>query len=249
MMKFTVSVCLGILLCIHVFAVDITGAIHVDTYAGEPVAGISFEVEERIFSATAIKASLQYFTAHAYEAQCLLTHTIKNVLIGGGIAYSIDNSAKNIIVPGIGITTAVKLPWNLGFVGSAILSLAPANLYKAYSFRTNTRLLYSTPNADAFLQYTVKQSAEAAGITHGLLLQVEAFEKGVPFTLTLGFGTDFLTATEDDTSIEFEAHITGGFAIITSNAGTYFLQGKVTPLTYRNIAIPFEIYAGTRISF
>ena len=43
MMKFTVSVCLGILLCIHVFAVDITGAIHVDTYAGEPVAGISFE--------------------------------------------------------------------------------------------------------------------------------------------------------------------------------------------------------------
>ena len=87
-----------------------------------------------------------------------------------------------------------------------------------------------------------KQSAEKEGLLHSTLFRVDAFEKNIPFTIMLGFGADFLTHTENP--IQIEGSIIGGFSIITKKLGTYFVEGKVSPITYRDIDIPFEIKAG-----
>lgn len=224
------------------FALNLSFAGHFDTYSGSNSGGFSFDATETIVPSIALNAKLDYFSPGSYEAQCLVLGNFDIVSVGAGIAYSMDNTAENIIVPGLGFTASVKLPLNLGFNAAAILSLAPANLYEAYSFRVKGTILFDTPNAHASLGYSLKQSAEKEGLLHSTMFRVDAFEKNIPFTIMLGFGADFLTHTED--SIQVEGSIIGGFSIITKKAGTYFVEAKVSPITYRDMDIPFEIKGG-----
>ena len=224
------------------FSLDLSFAGHFDTYSGSNSGGFSFDATETIIPKLALNAKLDYFSPDSYEAQCLVLGNFKLLSVGAGIAYSMDNTAKNIIVPGLGFTATVKLPLNLGLNTAAIISLAPANLYKSYSFRVKGAILFDTPNAHSSINYSLKQSAEKEGLLHSTLFRVDAFEKNIPFTIMLGFGADFLTHTENP--VQIEGSIIGGFSIITKKLGTYFVEGKVSPITYRDIDIPFEIKAG-----
>lgn len=236
-----------IVLTTHGFSFDFSGQLHFDTYAGDPTFGFSFDASGNVLDNLKLNAKLDYFTANSYEAQCLVVGKLWFLKLGAGIAYSIDNSAENIIVPGLGFTAHMDLPFNMALAADAILSLAPANLYEAYSFRVGGAFMFSTANADSTLKYSLKQSAEKKGKTHSATFSIEAFEKGVPFTLSLAFGTDFLTDIEDE-DVLFEFHIEGGFSIITKKAGIYSLKGKVTPITYRTNPTPFCVSLGAAFS-
>ena len=203
------------------FSLDLSFAGHFDTYSGSNSGGFSFDATETIIPKLALNAKLDYFSPDSYEAQCLVLGNFKLLSVGAGIAYSMDNTAKNIIVPGLGFTATVKLPLN---------------------FRVKGAILFDTPNAHSSINYSLKQSAEKEGLLHSTLFRVDAFEKNIPFTIMLGFGADFLTHTENP--VQIEGSIIGGFSIITKKLGTYFVEGKVSPITYRDIDIPFEIKAG-----
>lgn len=237
---FLISIFLGA----NIFAFEFAGRLHFDTYVGEPTFGFSFDASGDILESLRLEAKLDYFTANSYEAQCLLVGQLWKFTLGAGLAYSIDNSAKNIFVPGVGLSAYLPLPFNMGLSGNAILSLAPANLYEAYSFRVGGAFMFSTANADSALEYSVKQSAEREGRIHSVFFSLDAFEKGIPFTVSLGFGSDFITGSDASTGFQFEFHAIGGFSIITKKAGTYSLRGKVTPMTYRDVDLPFEVCLG-----
>jgi len=227
------------------FALELGTYLHFDTYSEDFSVGISFFAKENIFKNLILEANLDYFTANAYEAMCSIKSSYKFLDFGGGLAYSIDNSQNNIMVPGINFFANMRLPFNLGLFGSAILSLAPANLYQAYSFRTLFKLSFSTPNANSFINYSIKQSAEFEGKNHGILFQVEAFEKGIPFTLILGFEANILALEETN----FEFNIKAGTSINTKKWGSYKLEGKFAPISYREVSFPFCITCGTKLTF
>ncbi len=230
-------------------ALELSGAVHVDTYAGTVTPAFSFEVSERILPYCELSADLQYFTANRYQAQCLIRYSGKRGFVGGGIAYTIDNNVSDVIVPGIGVTGKLLLPFKLGLEGAGVFSLVPANLYKQYGFYMMGKLLFSTEHADSFIQYAVNRNAAEEHTVHTVLFEVEAFTQGVPFKLLLAFGTDFLTeTTANSAKMSLELYGKGGFSIITEKAGTYFLRGQVTPLTYRAVSTPFEIAAGIELT-
>lgn len=229
------------------FAFDLTFAGHYDTYSGSPAFGASFFASEDLNDKVEIKASLDYYTANSYEAQCGVTGKIAFITVGAGFAYCIDNSVNNVVVPGLALELKLETPLNIGVEGQAVLSLAPANLYKAYSFRATGAFTFDTDNANAILKYAIKQSAEKQGLNHSALFQVNAYEKDFPFRIMLGFGADFLTKTEQD-KIQLEVYVTGGMTLQTKKAGAYFLRGKASPLTYRDVSLPFELCLGAQFS-
>ena len=235
---------LCIFLAANSFAINFSGVLHYDTYLNTPTFGFSFDASGDILDNLDLNAKLDYFNHNTYEAQCRLITKIWKLTLGGGVAYSIDNSAKSIIVPGLGFTAKMDLPFKMGISSDAIISLAPANLYEAYSFHVGGTFTFSTDNAISALKYSVKQSAEKEGKLHSFLFSVLAFEKDVPFNISLGFGADLLQEKEAQESIPFEFHALGGFSIKTKKAGTYSLSGKVTPVTYRENKTPFSVSLG-----
>ncbi len=228
----------------NAFTFNFSSALHFDTYDNSPTFGVSFDAIGNILDNLELNAKLEYFNHNTYEAQCRVISKIWKMTLGGGVAYCIDNSAKNIIVPGLGFIAKLALPFNMGISADAIISLAPANLYEAYSFHTGGTFTFSTANADSALRYSVKQSAEKEGIIHSIMFSVLAFEKDVPFNISLGFGSDFIKNSDDKDTVPFEFHITSGFSIKTKKAGTYSLSGKVTPVTYRENKNPFSVSLG-----
>lgn len=248
-MRRLVAVALTLVLCsAGIFGFDFSGKLHFDTYDGSPTFGFSFDAEGKITGSIGLNARLDYFTANSYEAQCLVVGKIWQVTLGAGVAYSIDNSAKNIIVPGVGLSAGMDLPLGMGLSANAILSLAPANLYEAYSFRVGGAFMFGTENADSALEYSLKQSAEREGRIHSVAFSVDAFEEGVPFTLSCGFGLGFITGSDTELLLPFEFHVEGGFSVRTGRAGTYSLEGRVTPFTYRDAELPFEVRLGAAFS-
>ena len=228
-------------------AFDLTFAGHYDTYSGSSAFGASFFAREELNDKIEIKASLDYYTANSYEAQCGVAGKIAFITLGAGFAYCIDNSVNNVVVPGLALELKLETPLKVGIEGSAVLSLAPANLYKAYSFRATGAFTFDTDNANAILKYSIKQSAEKQGLNHSALFQVNAYRREFPFRIMLGFGSDFLTKTEQE-KLQLEVYVTGGMALVTEKAGTYFLRGKASPLSYRDISLPFELCLGVEFS-
>lgn len=243
MRKFLATLALFLSCLPYLGALDLWGALHVDTYSGSPAVGFSFLAQENIVKGIATRAQSEYLTAKAYDIQTLVLGEIFRFTIGGGFALNIENNPDFSVAPGVSLIMGMQVTNRLGLELSGTLSLLSDNLSKLFGFKANAKIMYNNDNANAFVKYTIR-GAEIRGFIHRFSAEIEAFERGIPLALLLGTGLNlFMTKVDRH---ELDINIMGGFSIHTKKYGKYFAKAKVGVLSHREDSggLPYDISVG-----
>ncbi|MBO5124958.1 MAG: hypothetical protein J6C11_07500 [Spirochaetaceae bacterium] len=244
MRRFLAILALFLSLLPYLGALDLSGALHVDTYSGSPAVGFSFLAQENIAKGIAIRAQAEYLTAKAYDIQTLVLGKISRFTIGGGFALNIENKPDLSVAPGVSLLMGMQVTSKMSLELSSTFSLLSDNLSKLFGFKANAKIMYNNDNANAFLKYTIR-GAEARGFIHRFYAETEAFEKGIPLALLLGTGLDLFMTDQR----ELDVNVMGGFSIHTGKYGKYFAKAKVGVLSQReNSSLPYDISVGASFS-
>ncbi len=228
-------------------ALDLSGALHVDTYTGKPTVGFSFLAQENITKWMSMRAQADYLTAQSYDVQALVLGEISRFTFGGGIALGIQSDATPPIVPGIGLFFGVQATKTFGLETAAVLAFSPENLGKLHNVRACIDFLYKTENTDSVIGYTLRKGIATDEFVNTLKLEVEAFGPGIPIGLIIGSEIDLLLVSP---GIGIDVDVIGGLLVITGKYGTYFAKAKIGVMNHREgIGIPYDIAVGAKFSF
>lgn len=235
--------------CICMFtlcAFDLSGSIHVDTYAGKPVVGFSFLAEENIIPKLAIRAQADYLTAQEYDIQILGILKLAPVVLGTGFALEVTNNPQLPISPGMGLILGWQITESFAMETAAILAFTPEDLGKLHDIRAKLDFFYDTENVNTDFSYKIKKGIATKDFINTLAFQVEAFEQGIPVGLTVGANSDFFIDTE---GFGLTAAVLGGLNVYCGRYGTYFTTTKMGLFSLRGASsIPYEIVVGARFS-
>ncbi len=227
-------------------ALDLSGAIHVDTYTGKPTVGFSFLAQENIAKWMSMRAQADYLAAQSYDVQALVLGEISRFTLGGGIALGIQSDATPPIVPGISLLFGLQATRHLDIETAAVLTFTPENLGKLHDLRARIDFLYKTENTDSLIGYTLRKGIATDDFINTLKLEVEAFGPGIPVGLIIGSEIDLLLVSP---GIGIDVDVIGGLLVITGKYGTYFAKAKIGVLSHKEgIGIPYDIAVGARFS-
>ena len=231
---------------ISVFALEFSGALHFDTYSRQPTVGVSFHATGELFPHVNLITDLDYLRGNNYEAKILAQGKYNWFVGAGGFALTINGNSHILIVPGISGYLGMDFSsFNMGFFGT--LSLAPADLYKAYGFSAGVDVNFLARNHLVNLNTSVRQSVSKPGYDTSFLFKVDMFDKGHPFAINVGSSIDSLLGAEE--GFNFDLTLLGGASIPTKNYGTYFVTAALTPFSFgKAITVPFEIAVGVEFS-
>lgn len=247
MRRLAASLSLSILcLACPLWALDLSGALHVDTYTGSPTVGFSFLAQENITKRMSMRAQADYLSAKSYDVQALVLGEISRLTLGGGIALGIQNDVKTPIVPGIGFLFGVQATKTFSLETAAVLTFSPENLGKLHDVRARIDFLYKTENTDSVIGYSVKKGIATDDFVNTLKLEVEAFGPGIPVGLIVGSEMNLLIVSP---GVGIDVNVTGGLLVIAGRYGTYFAKAKVGVLSHtKGIGIPYDIAVGAKFS-
>lgn len=223
-------------------AFDLSGSLHVDSFAGKPMVGFSFLAEEDIIPRLAVRAQTDYLTANEYDVQILGIAKLGPVFLGGGFALEITNNLQ----PGAGLLLGWQMTKHFALETATILSFTTEDLGKLHDIRGKLDVFYDTENVNADFSYKIKMGIATTDFINTLAFQVEAFEQGIPVGLTVGAGSDFFIDAE---GLGLTATVLGGLNVYGGRYGTYFATAKMGLFSLRGEnAIPYEIEVGARFS-
>lgn len=229
------------------YAFDLSGSLHVDTYGGSPAVGFSFFAEENIIPKLAMRVQTDYLTAKEYDIQILGVTKFSPISFGGGFALKVTNNPQIPISPGVGMLFDWQITKNLSWATSGLLTFTHENLGVLHDFNVKTNFFYNSENVNADFGYKIRKGIAVNDFVNTLILQAEAFEKGIPIGVIVGTGIDFLTI---DTGFELTASVTGGLSVYAGKYGNYFVKTKVGIFSLKNSSsTPYEIVLGARFSF
>lgn len=232
---------------ISLHAFDLSGSLHVDTYGGSPAVGFSFFAEENFIPKLAMRVQADYLTAREYDIQILGVAKLSPISFGGGFVLEITNNPQIPISPGVGLLFDWQITKRLSWATSGLLTFTHKNLGVLHDVNVKTNFFYNAENVIADFGYKLRKGIAINDFVNTLILQAEAFEKGIPIGLIVGTGIDFLTI---DTGFELMASITGGLSVYAGKYGNYFVKSKVGIFSLKNSSsIPYEIAFGARFSF
>ena len=242
---------LATILLLHSFlfvlsALDLRGAIHVDTYAGTPSVGFSFLAQEHIASILSMRAQADYLSANSYEVQTMVVGSLSRFIFGGGFAMGIKAGTEHPIAPGVGALFGMRITSRLDTEASAQLTFSPINLNRVHDLRAKLKFIYKTDNAVATMGYNLLKGFSTTDFVNSLYMNVDAFEADFPIGLTLGSSIDFFFTPSDR---GLDIHMLGGVTFITKKYGTYFSKVKIGVLNHQpDKSLPFDIAVGARFS-
>lgn len=239
-----------LLLCFSSFslnALELRGALHLDTFAKSHAVGFSFFAEEDITSHIAMRAQADYLKAKAYDVQTLVVGKLDIFTLAGGFALEINNGDTIPIAPGIGLLFGWQLTKALDLETTALLSFTPEDLSKLHDIRAKVLFIYNTDNTNTTFSYKADKSFATSDFINTLDLQVEAFEKGIPVGLSVGSGIDFLINND---GFGFDVTVTGGLNVYAGKYGTYFAKTTLEVFTTKEQgSLPYEVAVGARFTF
>lgn len=246
-MRKTIASLLVSFICIcTLWAFDLSGSIHVDTFAGSPMVGCSFLAEENIIPKLAIRAQANYLTAKEYDIQILGIVKLEPVVFGGGFALEVTNNQQLPISPGMGLLLGWQITESFALETAAIVAFIPEDLGKLHDIRVKLDFFYDTDNVNTDFSYKIKKGIATQDFINTLAFQVEAFEQGVPVGVIVGAGSDFFIDAE---GLGLTATVLGGLNVYGGRYGTYFATAKMGLFSLRGEnAIPYEIEVGARFS-
>lgn len=241
---------LAILLCscilpLSLKALDLSGAIHVDTFGNDISAGVSFLAEENILKGLAVRAQAEYLTAKSYDIQALVLGELSRFTFGGGFALGIDNGLELPIAPGMGLLLGLQITRRLDLETAAIITFTPNNMGRLHDVRAKLHLHYNTQNSNATFGYRMKKGIATSDFINSLNFEVEAFELGIPIGLLVGSGVDFTL----DGGFGLDVNVVGGLSVFAGKYGTYFAKARVGVFSTGTAgSIPYEIATGAKFS-
>jgi len=246
MRKIIVSLLLICLPSLSLGALDLRGAIHVDTFGNDHAVGFSFFAEENITQRIAMRAQADYLRAKAYDVQALVVGRFDMLTLAGGFALEINNGDTIPIAPGAGLLFGWQITRALGLETTMLLSFKPEDLSELHDIRAKILFIYNTENSNTTLSYKADKSFVTSDFVNTLDLQVEAFEEGIPVGLSIGSGVDFLIKSG---GFDFDVTMAGGLNVYAGKYGTYFVKTNIEVFsTVENRGIPYEIVVGTRFN-
>ena len=242
MRKITIILVVFSICTVSLSAFDLSGSLHVDSFAGKPMVGFSFLAEEDIIPRLAVRAQTDYLTANEYDVQILGIAKLGPVFLGGGFALEITNNLQ----PGAGLLLGWQMTKHFALETATILSFTPEDLGKLHDIRGKLNVFYDTENVNADFSYKIKMGIATTDFINTLAFQVEAFEQGIPVGLTVGAGSDFFI---DEQGFNLTVDVLGGLNVYGGKYGTYFAAARIGIFTLR-VAQPihYEVIMGARFS-
>lgn len=247
MKKIIINVLVICICTFSLWAFDLSGSLHVDTYGGSPAVGFSFFAEENIISKLAMRVQTDYLAAKEYDIQVLSLAKFSPLAFGGGFVLEITSNPLIPISPGVVFLLDWQITKRFSWVTSGMLTFTHENLGLLHGFNVKTNFFYNSENVNADFSYKLRKGIAVNDFINTLDFQVEAFETGVPIGLIVGAAADISIV---DTGFDLKASVKGGLSVYAGKYGTYLAKTKVGVFSMRNSSsIPYEIAVGARFSF